>query len=66
MLKTKDGYEVKEGMWISSPDTVCEVNKIFDDKLYATEIIYTDDKGSYELGDKLTITKNDLHHYSYN
>lgn len=65
MLRTNDGYRITEGMWISSPDLVCEVKEVHDNKLYAREIIFDGDN-SFHHGDVLTITKNDLHHYCYN
>lgn len=65
-MKTRDGYEIKTGLWLSSTDGIVEVVNVYADEFEVTEVIFDeDDTDKFEYGDVYTLTKGDAHKYTY-
>lgn len=65
-MKTRDKYEIREGMWLSSTDEIIEVGRIFDGEFEAREIIFDEeDPDKFTYGDTRILQSMDLHKFSY-
>lgn len=62
-MKTRDKYEVKEGMWIEDTNGIYEVEKIYpDNTARVKEIVFPDDNDpdKWEYGDTLDRNKYEI------
>lgn len=65
-MKTRDGFEIREGMWLSSTDNIIEVVKVLNGEFEAREIIFNEeDPDQFEYGDAYMLQSMDLHSYNY-
>jgi hypothetical protein len=65
-MKTRDGYEAREGMWVSDTTGTYEIKQI-DKFVYLREIVFDEeDPEEYELGDERILTEREFGKMSYN
>ena len=65
-MKTRDGYEVTIGMWVSDTTGIYEVKQIDGyERVTLREVIFEEDSDGYTYGDYRWLTRGEMKHMSY-
>ena len=66
MIKTKDGYEVNVGMWVSDMTGTYEVKSIDNDYVHLEEILWDDDwSDRFHYGIRVRLTHKEMKTMEY-
>lgn len=64
MLKTKDNYEIKAGMWLYDHDRIVEIKEINEKDVLVNEIGFLEND-NYEIIDKYYLTIQEIKNFLY-
>lgn len=67
MLKTKDNYEIKIGMWLYDHDRIVEIKEINENDVLVNEIGFLENENpeSYEIIDTYYLTIREIKNFLY-